>query len=60
MKLRVGFYETDYGNTAVYRGGKTAIDLDSSERIPVALLAKWVAPLVSMRFAPKREEGESY
>lgn len=38
FKLRPGFYETMYGNTALYKGGKTAKDLDMGERVPVELL----------------------
>lgn len=43
--LRRGYYETEYGNTAVYRGGKYAHDLDSDERIPVCMLYKFIRPL---------------
>jgi hypothetical protein len=38
MKLRNGLYDTVYGNTALYKGGKTAKDLDMGERVPVELL----------------------
>jgi hypothetical protein len=37
-KLKPGYYETDYGNTAHYTGGKTAKDLDMGERVPVEFL----------------------
>ena len=37
-KLKPGFYTTDYGNTAHYKGGKTALDLDMQERVPVEFL----------------------
>lgn len=37
-KLKPGLYETDYGNTALYKGGKTAKDLDMGERVPVEFL----------------------
>jgi len=42
--LRRGMYETDYGNTASYKGGKTALDLDADERVPVELLARFIRP----------------
>jgi hypothetical protein len=45
MTLRKGYYETDYGNTAIYKGGKTAYDLDMGERIPIALLFRFIRPL---------------
>jgi hypothetical protein len=43
--LRKGLYETDYGNTARYNGGKTAYDLDAGERIPVEFLFRFIRPL---------------
>jgi hypothetical protein len=43
--LRKGLWETDYGNTARYTGGKTAFDLDMGERIPVEFLFKFIRPL---------------
>jgi hypothetical protein len=43
--LRRGLYETDYGNTAIYRGGRSALDLDMRERIPVTLLGRFIRPL---------------
>lgn len=45
MVLRKGYYETFYGNTAIYKGGKTAFDLDMGERIPVEMLDKFIRPL---------------
>ena len=45
MILRKGYYETEYGNTALYTGGKTAKDLDSGVRIPLELLDKFLRPL---------------
>jgi len=45
MALAKGYYETDYGNTAIYKGGKTAFDLDSQERIPICMLFKFIRPL---------------
>jgi hypothetical protein len=44
-KLRAGYYETEYGNVAIYKGGKSAHDLDADERIPTAVLYKWLKPL---------------
>lgn len=43
--LRKGYYETVYGNTAVYKGGKTALDVDSKDRVPVELLERFIRPL---------------
>ena len=45
MKLRTGYYETEWGNTAVYKGGKTAFDLDAGERIPAECLFRFLRPL---------------
>ena len=47
MNLKPGIYETDYGNTAIYRGGKTAYDTDAAERVPVELLSRYIRPLTS-------------
>ena len=44
MKLKRGYYETIYGNTAVYRSGRNAWDLDARERIPVVMLYKYLHP----------------
>lgn len=44
-KLKRGLYTTWYGNSAIYKGGKTAHDLDSDERIPVSELDKFIRPL---------------
>ena len=44
-KLQKGIWLTSYGNTAIYKGGKTAYDLDMAERIPIELLDKWIKPL---------------
>ena len=35
IKHKPGVYETWYGNTVEYRGGRTGKDLDMGERIPV-------------------------
>lgn len=53
-KLRRGYYDTVYGNTAHYTGGKTARDLDMGERVPVVMLepATWRASLGGIRIAP--------
>ena len=42
--MKPGLYETIYGNTAWLGSStaKTALDLDAQERIPVALLARWI------------------
>jgi hypothetical protein len=46
VKMRTGYYETIYGNTAIYRtDGKTAYDVDSQTRIPLMLLGKYLRPL---------------
>lgn len=39
-QLKRGIYETEYGNAAYVSGpkAKTAYDLDSAERIPIALV----------------------
>lgn len=40
MGLKRGLYETEYGNVAYVSGphAKTAKDLDSGDRIPIALV----------------------
>jgi len=43
--LRRGVYETDYGNTALYKGGKTAHNVDADERVPIELLLRFIRPL---------------
>jgi hypothetical protein len=45
VKLRKGYYETEYGNTAIYYGGRTAHDIDADERIPICMLYRWLGPL---------------
>ena len=43
--LRRGWYETEYGNSAIYKGGKTAHDVDSDSRVPVEVLGQSIRPL---------------
>lgn len=38
--MKPGLYETFYGNSAVYKGGRKAFDLDSAERIPWTFLER--------------------
>jgi len=47
--LRTGYYETEYGNTAILTSptARTAKDIDSGERVPVVMLAKWLRPLTT-------------
>lgn len=41
--MKPGLYETFYGNTAVFKSGQSAFDLDSAEKIPASFLevATW-------------------